>query len=225
MPDTTEYASYVIDLTDAMLDHRRGLNTQQVSHLETINRRAVEFVTTFLLHEKADLDTLYTYFSYDSIQPISIIIGYSEYMLICSDETMLPAYREAIEEIRDCGYALRDDMQGMLEELTAFMDTIGYERKDQAAQPVQAIAAKEEITEVPRKPIQALAPKEEITQTPRQPIQPLAPKEEITEAPRKPIQPLAPRTSSHDDVTYPSRPPQLISPKTEQKPIQRLQPR
>lgn len=193
MAETTEYASYVIDLTDAMLEHRSNLDTQQISHLKTINRRAVEFVTTFLLHEKADLDTLYNYFSSDAIQPISIIIGYSEYMLICGSETMLPAYREAIEEIRECGYALRDDMQTMLDELVEFMETIGYESKAQATQPVQVIAAKEDITEVPRKPIQAIAPKEEITELPRKPIQALAPKEEITEVPRKPIQRLQPR--------------------------------
>jgi hypothetical protein len=177
---TTDYASYVIDLIDAMLNHRQGLNLQQVGHLETIHRRTVEFVTTFLLHEKADLDTLYAYLSYDAIQPISIIIGYSEYMLIYGAETLLPAYREAVEEIRDCGYTLRDDMQNMLEELVEFMESIGYESETkslvQAVQLVQAIAPREEITQAPHKPVQALAPRQELTPQPSRLIQPLTPK-------------------------------------------------
>jgi hypothetical protein len=198
MTTTTDCASYIIDLSDAMLNHRNGLNAQQISHLETINRRAVEFVTEFLLHENSDLDTLFNFLSHEAIQPISIIIGYSEYMLIGGAETMRPVFREAVEEICDCGYSLRDDMQLMLEELVDFMDSIGYEHQDitTAVQPVQPAKLK---------PIQALAPKEEITDVPRKPIQALAPKEDITEVPRKPIQALAPKAAP--------------------KPIQRLQPR
>jgi hypothetical protein len=183
MTNTAEYATYIIDLTDAMLNHRRGLSPQQINHLETIQRRAVEFITSFFLHEKADLDTLHNYLSYDAIQPISIIIGYSEYMLIGAAENMLPTYREAVEELRDCGYALRDDIQDMLADLLEFMENIGYESKSQAQsiQPVQKSQAKV---------IQPLAPRtasqEDATQ-PSRLIQPLAPKTE-----QKPIQRLQP---------------------------------
>jgi hypothetical protein len=215
MTTTTDCASYIIDLSDAMLNHRTGLNAQQIGHLETINRRAVEFVTEFLLHENSDLDTLFDFLSHEAIQPISIIIGYSEYMLIGGAESMQPVFREAVEEICDCGYSLRDDMQLLLEELVDFMDSIGYEHKDatpipQTAQTttfkaIQPLAPKEEITDIPRKPAQGFAPKEEITDVPRKPIQALAPKEDITEVPRKPIQALAPKAAP--------------------KPLQRLQPR
>jgi hypothetical protein len=215
MTTTTQCATYIIDLSDAMLNHRQGLSAQQIAHLETINRRTVEFVTEFLLHENSDLDTLFNFLSFQAIQPISIIIGFSEYMLIGGTESMLPVYREAIEEICDCGYSLRDDMQLMLEELVDFMDSIGYEHADvrqipqttqtSTIKPIQALAPKEEITDIPRKPAQSFAPKEEITDVPRKPIQALAPKEDITEVPRKPIQALAPKAAP--------------------KPIQRLQPR
>jgi hypothetical protein len=168
MTNTVDYAVYVIDLTDAMLNHRKGLNAQQIDHLGTINRRAVDFVTSFLQHENADLDTLFSYLSHDAMAPIALIIGYSEFMLMGGAGGMLPAYRDAMQEIRDCGYALQEDMQNMMEELQEFMESIGYERqtktgqaaKVQESKPIQAIVAKEEETQPPSpKRIQPLAPK------------------------------------------------------------------
>lgn len=185
MATTIEYASYIIDLTDAMLNHRRGLNLQQIDHLETINRRTVDFVTSFLLHEKADLDSLFSYLNHDVMQPIAVIIGYSEFMLMGGAGGMMPAYRDAVEEIRDCGYNLQYDVQAMLEELIEFMESIGYERVTRAQQ-IQPVQPPPQAA----KTIQPLAPKQPIKECDdsTQPSRPNA----VQSAQSKPIRRLEP---------------------------------
>lgn len=113
MENTVECATYVIDLTQAMLEYRQGLSDEQYEHIITINRRAVEFITSLIHNQSMSLDKFASYLNHDAMSPLTIVIGYSEVLLagMCGD---LPSdYREAIEQVRDCGQMLREDIQEM----------------------------------------------------------------------------------------------------------------
>ena len=127
MAKSVEYGTYIIDLTGAMLEHRRRLEPNQVEHIKLIRNNAVNFVTDYLRHENAPLDRLMKFLSYDAQSSITIIIRACE-MLSAGMYGELPgAFKEAIREIGDCGYAMHDDIQTTKEELEQFMTTIGLE--------------------------------------------------------------------------------------------------
>lgn len=124
---TLEYASYVIELTTAMLEHKRRLNTMHIDQIDTIRRRAVQFVTDMMLHENRPLDELVSYLNHDAMSPITIVIGFSELLLM--EATMPQAFLEAMEEIRDCGYLIRDDIYDLRAQLLEFMENIGLKHR------------------------------------------------------------------------------------------------
>ena len=130
--NTVEYGTYVIDLTAAMLEHKQRLNDMQIDQIETIHRRAVQFVTEFLQHENAPLDDLLSYLNHDAMSPITIVIGFSEMLLMEAAGPMPKPFMEAMDEIRDCGYNIRDDIYEMQEELLAFMESIGMTHKSRS---------------------------------------------------------------------------------------------
>lgn len=129
---TVEYGTYVIDLTAAMLEHRNRLTEEQAEQIETVHKRAIQFVTEFLQHENADLDTLLSYLNHDALSPVTIIIGSAEVMVMGMLGKMPKPFMDAIEEIRECGYLLRDDLYDMQRELIEFMESIGMQHQPRA---------------------------------------------------------------------------------------------
>jgi signal transduction histidine kinase len=125
MASFIHYAVYIIDLTDAMLTNSSGLNEQQVDFIQTIHRRSVQFVTDFLQYENGSLDHYLSYLNHDAMSPLSVIIGYSEFMLMGGAGDIQTEYREAVEEIRNCGHYLRDQVTRTQKRVLKFMKQAG----------------------------------------------------------------------------------------------------
>lgn len=125
MSQMIEYGAYIIDLTDAMLEHRQGLNHEQIQRLQMMNRRAVDFVTTFLQHENASAPTLLNYLNHDAQNPLRIIMACSQMLISGNCGQMLPDYTQGVQEIFDCVCAIVEDVQQMRMDLQNFMETIG----------------------------------------------------------------------------------------------------
>lgn len=120
-----EYASYVIDIAATVLDHQDGLDAEQVSDVEVIHRRAVAFVDDYIQNQSLPVDQLRRYLNHDAMSPISVIIGYSEWLLMGTFNELTGAYKEAIQEIRDYSYMLKEEIQILHEQVWEFMQSIG----------------------------------------------------------------------------------------------------
>ena len=123
MAKIVDYGTYIIDLADAMIDHQQGLSNQHLSRLSVIRDRSVRFVTSCIQHENSDLETLYSFLDGDGLKSVMFVISYSEYLLM--DDSLHTAYTDAIGRIRDCGFAIRDELNQMKEDLVGFMGKIG----------------------------------------------------------------------------------------------------
>jgi len=108
--NTVEYGSYIIDIIDAMLEHKHGMTNDQIEHVLTIRRRAVGFITDFLQAEAQPLEQFRSYLSHDAMSPITIVIGYAEILLMDSFGELTGPYRDAMDEILKCGYAMKEDI-------------------------------------------------------------------------------------------------------------------
>ena len=111
--DIYEQSTFIIDLSQAVLDHSGGLKKDQVEHLEAIHRRAVEFITEFLQKQSEEIEVFRSYLNHDALSPITIIVGYADMLLM--DTQLADPYREAFQQIRDSGNTLRDLVQEMLD--------------------------------------------------------------------------------------------------------------
>jgi hypothetical protein len=125
MTSTIEYATYIIDLSMAMLEHRIGLTDAQAQRLQMIHGRTVDFLTEYIQHESSNLSELLIYLSQDAQTPLRIIIGCSDMILNGSCGEVQEAYADAIEEIRDCGYIIQNDVEDMYENLQNLMSDLG----------------------------------------------------------------------------------------------------
>jgi len=94
-----------------------------------INRRSVGFVTDFLQHEKGSLDGLVSYLNHDAMTPLTVVIGAGEVLVMGMCEPLPPAFHEAVAEILEYAYALREELLMMLDDLLHFMKRVGYERQ------------------------------------------------------------------------------------------------
>lgn len=125
MASTVEYSSYIIDLCTAMLDNPRGLTSAQIQRVSMIRRQTVNFLTDYLRHESSSLPQLLYYLGKEAASPIRIIIGCSDMILSGRCGEVQRNYGEAIGEIRDCGYAIYDDVEDMHKNLSELMSNLG----------------------------------------------------------------------------------------------------
>lgn len=125
MSSVVEYGSYIIDLSTAMLENPRGLTRAQAQQLHIVHRQAVEFLTGYLQHESSSLPNLLRYLRGGASQPLQAIINSSEMILSGQCGRVQQAYGEAVVEIRDCGYAMHDEVVSMHENLQALMGNLG----------------------------------------------------------------------------------------------------
>lgn len=181
MAKVVEYGTYIIDITDAMIEHRRGLTTEQLELLEQINQRAVTFVTLCLQNESTDLPTLHRFLSEQAPRYVELIKQHSEFLL--KFRKLHQNYREAIKNIHQCSLAIRHEITNMRKDLNNFMSKIGMQIPN--AQPAKP-ARKKPIRRLQRKPAlnvdylsdAPLPPKPE-----PKPIQRLQPKSQSTPQP------------------------------------------
>jgi len=125
MSELMDYGAYIIDLSNAMLDHPESLNDQQGQRIQMIHRRAVDFVTEFLQHENASADRLLEYLNHDAQTPLRIILGNSQMLLSGNCGELAVDYQEAVQEIYDCVFAIVEEVQQMRLDLQNFMESIG----------------------------------------------------------------------------------------------------
>jgi hypothetical protein len=127
MPNPIEYASYIIDLTNAMMGHQQGLSHEQFYRINLINHRAVTFITTYMQKENISAFALLEYLSEDAQQPLRSIRGNCKKMLAGEFGNFDDDYVEAIEEIRACAHEMVYDIQQSCRDLRQFMATIGMD--------------------------------------------------------------------------------------------------
>lgn len=125
MATAVEYASYIIDLSTAMLDHRVGLTDAQAQRLTMIHHKAVDFLTEYVQHESSNLPELLDYLGQDAQTPLRIIVGCADMILNGNCGAVQEAYGEAIEEIRDCSYSIQADIEDMHGNLHNLMSDLG----------------------------------------------------------------------------------------------------
>jgi hypothetical protein len=127
MPSPIEYASYIIDLTNAMMEHRQGLNKDQFHRIGLINHRAVQFITNFMQKESISAPALLQYLTEEAQEPLRSIRGNCKKMLAGEYGEFEDDFAEAIEEIHTCVYEMVDDIRQLCHDLKQFMVTIGME--------------------------------------------------------------------------------------------------
>jgi hypothetical protein len=127
MANPIEYATYINDLTDSMLEHRAKLNKEQLHRIGLINHRAVEFITGYMRNEAIPAPALLQYLSVDAQEPLRAILGNCKKMLSGQCGDMEADYAEAVNEIQQCVYEMVDEIQQLCHDLRQFMATIGME--------------------------------------------------------------------------------------------------
>lgn len=125
MAKTVEYASYIIDLTDAMLEQRDVLSNPQIEHLQVIQKHAVRFVNRYFRKEKHSLEALLRFLQREAAQHINIIISYNEVLLMDHLGTFDEAFKEACYEIAECAYELRAEVRQLQRNLESFKAALG----------------------------------------------------------------------------------------------------
>lgn len=135
MAKIVEYGTYIIDITDAMIEHRRGLSLEQLELLNQINDHAVAFVTACLENENTDLPTLYRYLDHEAPRLVTLINHHSEFLL--KFRKLHTSYRDAIKNIHQCSQLIQDELVKMKRDLQAFMARIGLNEsnKKKVAKP------------------------------------------------------------------------------------------
>lgn len=127
MATTVEYATYIIDLTHAMLKVRQSLTDEQIKRIRMLNRRTVDFLTDYLQHESSSLPDLLQYLSTGTREPIRGIIGGSKMLLSGNCGILPPDFQAAVKEILQCGYAIHREIEDMHNNLSSFMQEMGIE--------------------------------------------------------------------------------------------------
>ncbi|MFW5691385.1 MAG: hypothetical protein ACOCXZ_02680 [Chloroflexota bacterium] len=123
-----EYASTIADISGAILDHRHGINDTQCEHIATIHRRALAFLNEYSSKQTLPVQQLRSYLNHDALSPVTVMIGYSEWLLGDAVGALSAPYRHAIEEMRDFAYALRDEIHYLHEHIWQFMQMMDIPR-------------------------------------------------------------------------------------------------
>jgi hypothetical protein len=121
MDVSLEYASQILDITSMVLQHSSGLNNEQVKHVETIHRRAFQFVSDYMQKDSLPIQELRSYLNHDALSPVTVIIGYTEVLLMEASGALRGPYRDAVTEINNFGYALHEELKYMHEQVWDFM--------------------------------------------------------------------------------------------------------
>lgn len=116
-----DYASQILDITSLVLQHSRGLSIEQKKHVKTIHRRAFQFVGDYMDKQSVPIQELRSYLNHDALSPVTVIIGYSEVLLMDGMGELADPYREAITEVKNFGYALHEELKDMHEQVWNFM--------------------------------------------------------------------------------------------------------
>jgi|GEM_PF-6450869 len=125
MATTVEYGTYVIDLCTAMLDNPGGLNQPQAQRVAQMREATIKFLTEYLRHESSSLPDLLNYLGREATPPLRALIGHCNMVLEGKHGRIADDYGEAIVEIRDCGYAIYDEIEDMRENLEQLMGDLG----------------------------------------------------------------------------------------------------
>jgi hypothetical protein len=127
MPNPIEYASHIIDLTNAMMEYRQELNEDQFYRINLVNHRAVQFITNYMRKESVSAPALLQYLTEEAQEPLRSIRGNCKKMLAGEYGVFDADYAEAIQEIHTCVYEMVDDIKQLCRDLKQFMATIGME--------------------------------------------------------------------------------------------------
>ncbi|MCU0514726.1 MAG: hypothetical protein MUE40_19400 [Anaerolineae bacterium] len=120
MDNVVEYTTQIIDLCDLLLQHQERLSADQREHIATIYRRAVGFITEFMECQPGTIQAIASYLNHDALSPVTIMVGYSELLLMGGFGDLDEVVTEVVGYIRDYSYALMDelkDLQTLLVEL------------------------------------------------------------------------------------------------------------
>lgn len=127
MQETLQLGTYIIDLTEAMVEHGTQLHLTQQRQITQIHKQAVSFLTGYMSHERAPLDSLLLYLRQDAMMTIQSIIASAELLLSGLYGTLPPPYEEALREIQDCGYDMQADVIALQAELLQFIEHVGLD--------------------------------------------------------------------------------------------------
>jgi signal transduction histidine kinase len=128
-----QYASNIIDISGAILEHAHGINRQQAQFVETIHHRTIRFANEYIEKREWPVQALRRYLNHDAMSPLTIVIGYSEWLIDGSFGELKDAYKEALEEIREYGYALQDEINDLHTQVWSFMQQMGIPKGNTAA--------------------------------------------------------------------------------------------
>lgn len=130
MDSIVELTSNVINIAGTILEHRSGISTAYAEHVETIYQRSVRFVDDYIEKQSLPVQELRRYLNHDALSPVTIIIGYSELMLMegQQDGTLPAPYAEALQEIAHYGYAIQEELQDFHAQVWNFMQQMGIPR-------------------------------------------------------------------------------------------------
>ncbi|GEM_PF-1397490 len=120
-----DYASQILDITSLVLQHSGGLSREQKKHVKTIHRRAFQFVSEYMDKQSVPIQELRSYLNHDALSPVTVIIGYSEVLLMDGAGELHGPYQEAITEVKNFGYALHEELKDMHDQIWDFMQQMG----------------------------------------------------------------------------------------------------
>ncbi len=120
-----QYAEQMIDLSDAILEHRHGLNDEQGRYMETIHKWSLDFITNLFEYQNTPLPQFRHFLNHDALTPLTVTIGYADILLMNALGELKDPYREAIQTIRDYSAGLMEEVRDLQQQLRDFMDSIG----------------------------------------------------------------------------------------------------
>lgn len=113
MDNVLEYSTRIIDLCDLLVQHQDRLTCDQAEHIATIYRRAVGFITEFMQNQPATIQSIASYLNHDALSPITVMVGYSELMLMGAFGEMDEVVCEVVGYIRDYCQALHEELKDL----------------------------------------------------------------------------------------------------------------
>jgi hypothetical protein len=111
MDSVMEYTTQIIDLCDVLLQHQDRLTREQAEHIAMIYQRTVGFVTDFLQQQPGTIQSIAGYLNHDAFGPLTIMLGYSDLMLMGAFGEMDEVVREVVQYIRDYSGVLHEELK------------------------------------------------------------------------------------------------------------------
>ncbi|MGB1288476.1 MAG: hypothetical protein ACPG7F_18220 [Aggregatilineales bacterium] len=111
MPAMETISQKIIQQTDKLLDDRATLSNRQVQKLQTIHRCTLDFLRTYHARHKLSQKQLQTYLQWEAINPITMMVGYSELMMMGFCGKFTDEQQKLIHELNRYCYMLQDMLQ------------------------------------------------------------------------------------------------------------------